>query len=161
MLIGITVRPIFKTHPCGDTNGGGQIVEKIYQFVFLNIGQILIKLAPIESSQSRISIGTSFCQNRNNIKKVMGRKEIESVKNMSVCFVHNFLNIARIPILTKPARIESSRTGLRPAFVKIGAVLRKLWIKQFCEKYWIFCCHIETSTLGHFSRFHCVLLVEN
>ena len=46
------------------------------------------------------------------------------------CFAHNFPNIN--PILTKPAPIESPRSGLsiRTGFVKIGAILRRLWPKQ-------------------------------
>ena len=53
---------------------------------------------------------------------------------------HNFLNIT--PILAKSAPIESSRTALsiRTGFIKIGAILRKLWSKLFCKinrKFWV------------------------
>ena len=46
------------------------------------------------------------------------------------CFVHNFPNIA--PILTKPVPIESREWELSigAGFVKIGSILRKLWVKH-------------------------------
>ena len=90
-----------------------------------------INIYPIYEESS----GIFFFQHPNNPSPFQpGKIPTKKLSNPTTLQPYNFLNVA--PIVTKPARIESSRAGLSigTGFTKIGTTLRNLWTKQCCDK---------------------------